>query len=385
MSFSTARYSRLKVAFSGALLVAALAGCASSGDKRAAPTVAADKQTSELVDLFEGFGEPVAAEQTSALEQENAAEVTDLSALDELDAAGDAFEDADLEIPEVSFVSPVHVAAWDVIQGGSIGHSMITGKQPHALVRPVAVSVRGEYVYIVDEGAAAVLRYDMASRRLDKILDLRAEVMGTVADIYVNPDFSFYLTDTDRGRVLFYDRDGRLLQTFKNYFNMVKPVAVTIMPNGDLVVADGHYDHLLRFNSAGMLLTTYGGRGSESGKFLNITVMASGPDGMYVGARVGRHVQVVGEDGMYRYSFEGGELVFPSAIVVDGLNRSYVADYMDNNIKVFDRGRLVTTIGGHGGGPGKFMRITDMWLDGEFLYVVDSLNARIQIGHLLPE
>ncbi len=361
-----------------------MAGCSSTGEKASGPEVQTDSQTAELLELFEGFGEESVGGDAE-VEPEVGVGITDISVLEELGAGSDAFDDSELKIPEVNFVSPVHVAAWDVIQGGHVGAAIISGRQIHQLTRPVAVATRGEYVYIVDEGVDAVLRFDLASRRLEQVLDLRAAVTGAAADIYVNPDFSFYLTDTDGSRVLLYDRHGRMIQEFKNYFNMVKPVALGLLEGGDLVVADAHYDHVLRFNSAGTLLATYGGRGTESGKFLNITVMATGPDGMYVGTRVGRHVQVIGADGMYRYSFEEAALAFPSAIVVDDMNRSYVADYMDNTIKVFDRGRLVTTLGGHGAGPGRFMRVTDMWLDGEFLYVVDSLNARIQIGHLLPE
>lgn len=370
MSFSTARYRWLKVAcLCGALQ---LIGCAGP-QQASAPVVADDRAAAELVELFED---------TDAKKHEGAVPAVESQFV--------PFAEEFSEVPDVSF-SPlptmdatVDVYHWDVITGGAVGN-FITGVVDGRLKRPVAVAARSDYIYIVDAGLDAVLLYDQASGRLSSILDLKAAVAGEVADIYVAKDLSFYITDTDGGRVLQYDRRGRLIQVFSNYFNLTKPVAVNVLESGDVVVADGHFDHILHFNNTGQLLATYGGRGEGAAQFINITSMALGPDGFYVGARVGRRVQVVSLSGDYSYSFEDGRVIFPTAIVVDRDNRSYVADMMDNQIKVFDRGRLIATIGGTGSAPGKFMRVTDMWLDERFLYIVDSLNARIQVARLVPE
>lgn len=371
MSFSTARISRLKVV---ACIVGALqlAGCA--GPKQAAvPVVAKERSAAELVELFEDAATPKAEPAVPA----EGGQVT-------------PFTEELSELPDVSF-SPlpaaetvVEVYHWDVVSGGAIGN-FISGEVDAKLKRPVAVAVRANFIYIVDAGLDEVLRYDQVKGKLTSLLDLKAEVAGEVADIYVAKDMSFYITDTDGGRVLQYDPQGRLVRTFANHFNLTKPVSVKLLDSGDLVVADGHYDHILHFSPSGELLATYGGRGEGGAQFTNTTSMALGPDGFYVGARVGRRLQVVSLNGSYNYSFEEGRVIFPSAIVVDRNNRAYVADLMDNQIKVFDRGRMVATIGGSGAQLGKFMRVTDLWLDDRFLYVVDSLNARIQIARLVPE
>lgn len=287
-------------------------------------------------------------------------------------------------LPTPQDIVNIRIFGWHVIDGVPIGN-FFTGVAQHGFRRPVAVAVQGDYLYVVDEGADILYRFDLLAKRIEALLDLKAEVKGEVADIYVDKDFSFYLTDTDAGRVIHYDLDGRVLQVFRDHFNMVRPVAVTRLENGDVVVADGHYDHLLQFNSMGKLIAAYGGRGEGVAEFLNIMTMAKGPDGYYVGARVGRRLQVLGRDGGYRYAFEEGAVVFPASIAVDRNNRSYVADYMDNTIKVFDRGSLIGTIGRFGTGVGQFKRITDLWLDGHLLYIVDSLNGRIQVARLSPE
>ena len=370
MSFSCTRYRWFKVAFfSGALL---LAGCA--GSQRLVAPVVVDRSAAELVELFE--------------DSESSSKNLPLSP-----SVGQQFVPFTEDFSELPDRAPPSLAAldtsvevyhWDVITGGAVGNA-VTGVVDFRLKRPVAVSVQGDYIYIVDAGLEAVLRYDQRDGRMSSVLDLRVAVSGEVADIYVAADHGFYITDTEGGRVLRYDSDGRLKQVFSNHFNLTKPVAVSVLEGGDLVVADGYFDHILQFNSDGELLATYGGRGEAAAQFINITSMSVGPDGFYAGARVGRRIQVLSFKGDYNYSFEEGRVIFPAAIVVDRNNRGYVADVMDNQIKVFDRGRMVGVIGGSGAGTGRFMRITDMWLDERFLYVVDSLNGRIQVARLVPE
>ncbi len=391
MSFSISRRTGYQVALSlfGGMLL--LAGCTSVPFGQGSVE---DDESAELASLFDAFDEApqvpdVAKPVSPELDSSPPPELEkDISFLDEIEGIveGEELEgDVSGSISEAPIIlSAVHLSDWEIIRGGLIGNA-ITGIVETSFQRPVALSARGEYVYIVDAGLRAILRYDRASGRLESVLDLNGVIRGEVADIYVNPDFSFYLADPDGARVLLFDRFGRLLQVFKNDLNMAKPVAVAVLDNGHIVVADGHYDYLVRFNSLGTMVATYSARGLDAGEFLNILTMAAGPDGYYVAARVGRKLQVVSREGVYRYSFEEGAALFPSAIVVDDENRSYVADYMDDRIKVFDRGRLVAVVGHHGFGPGQFQRITDLWLDDQFLYVADSLNGRIQIARIAAQ
>ncbi|MFC1747915.1 NHL repeat-containing protein [Pseudomonadota bacterium] len=370
MSFSSPRYRWLKVT-AIILGLAQLTGCA--GFTSFSSSSKDDRDAAELAELFDDSDR---AEDEAPVEDDSAAILESV-----IEEVPESEEEAMLPLPVLD--APLTVYDWEVISGGMVGNKL-SGITDSTFKRPVAVAARSEYVYVVDEGLDAVLRYDQATGRITEILDLKSAVTGEVADIYVDKDFSFYITDTDGGRVLLYDRHGRLVRVFKDRFNLTKPVSVNVLDGGDVVVADGHFDHILRFTNAGKLIAAYGGRGSDVAQFTNITAMALGPDGFYVGARVGRKVQVLSMDGHYAYSFGEGQVIFPAAIVVDSGNKSYVADHMDHQIKVFDRGRLIATIGRAGSAPGQFMRVTDMWLDDTFLYIVDSLNARIQVARLAP-
>ncbi|VAW83127.1 hypothetical protein MNBD_GAMMA16-436 [hydrothermal vent metagenome] len=248
------------------------------------------------------------------------------------------------------------------------------------LMRPTAVAVRDGYMYVVDMGLDLVIRFDLATKIAEPLVELSGITKGDVADIFVAGDGSFYLTDTEGARVLHFSPKGKLKRTLKNRLNMARPVAVyEESSTGNIYIADGFFDHVLAFNRLGELFTSIGGRGSDPGEFLNITAMTLGPDGFYIGSRVGQHVQVLKGNGEYLYSLEQGPLVFPLGMAATDDSRVYVSDYWDNSIKVFERGLFVDSVGGTGVTPGKFKRITDLYLDKGLLYAVDSLNGRVQV------
>ncbi len=248
------------------------------------------------------------------------------------------------------------------------------------LVRPTAVAVRDGYIYVVDMGLDLVVRFDLITKAAAPLVELSGITKGDVADIFVASDHSFYLTDTERARVLHFNPKGKLQRILKNRLNMGHPVAVYEEDaTGNIYIADGFFDHVLVFNRLGELFTSVGARGDNPGEFLNITTMALGPDGFYIGARVGEHVQVLQGNGEYLYSLEQGPLVFPLGMAATDDFRVYVSDYWDNSIKIFERGRFIDSFGGTGVTPGKFKRITDLFLDNGLLYAVDSLNARVQV------
>lgn len=271
----------------------------------------------------------------------------------------------------------------EIIRGGPQGNAL-TGVRYAQFIRPVAVAARGNDVFVIDAGQELLFKYDRTMRSLDVVMNLRGVLVGEASDIYVARDLSFYIADPMGSRVLQFDRRGRLVRTYSNAANLARPVAVSVEEaSGRVLVADGVYDHILVFDSFGNLVASGGGRGSDAGQFLNITAMASGVDGFYITARFGQRVQVLAEDGKYRYSMPQGDVTFPTAIAVDGDGRVYVSDFIDNAIKIYGEGRLMGRIGITGSGLGEFRHITDLWFDEGLIYVADSLNGRVQVLRVL--
>ena len=386
MSFSASqkpRASLIKAALFSILCTAMLAGCSMFGSK--SDTEERDAKLAAI--LFSEEDEVI--EETETAETGEAAEVV---------PPEDVIAD---EVPEQLVITPEETVVptlfrsdaeraqdgilqyWEAITGGQMAGSAalnwIVGDRHVNFVRPVAVCVQGDLVYIVDMGLHSVFRYHRVTGEVERVLDILDVVSGDVADIFVTKDLAFYLTDTYGSRVLRFDHKGKLQQVYQNRLNLVRPVGVVEDEvTGSVMIADGEFDHVLIFNKIGDLYASLGRRGEEPGEFLNITAMAVTDQDVFVASRVGGKIQALSREGEYLYSLEQDVMRFPLSMEA-GQGRVYTSEYMDNTIKIFERGRLVETFGGTGVTPGKFKRITDLWLDNDFLFAVDSLNGRIQV------
>ena len=76
-----------------------------------------------------------------------------------------------------------------------------------------------------------------------------------------------------------------------------------------------------------------------------------------------------------------GSFRVATGVAIDAADRTYVADFENHRIQVFDdRGTFLTSFGSHGRDPGQFERPTDLDFDSDGrIYVVDFGNNRIQV------
>ena len=88
-------------------------------------------------------------------------------------------------------------------------------------------------------------------------------------------------------------------------------------------------------------------------------------------------VVVLGPKGEVSEVIGRGHLVLPMALAVDHAGRVFVADEVDQRILVFRGPRLI-------GRSGTFGRIESLALDGDRLYVADSLLGRVQVVLVAP-
>jgi hypothetical protein len=264
--------------------------------------------------------------------------------------------------------------------------SFVVGDDSFNLSRPVAIGMRSNIMYIADADVGVIFKYFLDSGNMIPLREAGDQVLGEVTDIYVRRDHSFYATDTLGKRVLYFSPSGELLQIFSNGPNISRPIAVTLNEsNGELMVADEVYSHVVSFNPQGEPLFGMGGRGDEPGKFRIITDMLKTDEGYYISDRIELAVQFLDLQGNYVDHFGERDLVFPTAIARDKYGRMFVADKSDSSIKVFKDKRLISRVGKNGYGKGEFRYISDMKYHNGRLYVVDSLNGRIQVFDVLPE
>lgn len=286
------------------------------------------------------------------------------------------------------------LSAESIIYGGRRSYKGFSGQLSRLVIGetdeiklqdPVAIGGVDGLLYIVDAGPKIVYKYDLVTNEIEPIEEIATHFEGAPGNIYVAKDRSFYIVDSIGKKVLHFTEHGQLLTTYQDLANLSRPMDVLVNEEtGDVLVADGSFSRVVVFNNFGKAINAIGQRGTGPGRFRAITYMTSGADGLYILDRLELPVQVLDWQGNYRYSFGENELLFPNAIAVDKDQRAYISDRSTNTIQVYQNGQLIMTFGGGGSAPGRFRLITSMWVNGNLLYVADSLNRRVQVLRINP-
>jgi DNA-binding beta-propeller fold protein YncE len=245
---------------------------------------------------------------------------------------------------------------------------------------PVGVAASGDRVWIADAGWRQLFRLE---RSRDQLVSLGPYASAFAADhatsMQPTSDGGLWLADPGGRRVIQLDSIGRVRRTLSDERLASRPVAVVATESpGDVYVADSTEAKIVVFEPFGRVLRRFGGD-----KLQSVAAMVRGPDGLYVVDRLAQQVVVFGFDGAVRLTFGEGTLVSPRAIAVDAARRVFVADDADQRIKVFLDGEPIAVFGG--GAGTRFGKIDALAVDGQLLYVADSLNARVQILLVSPE
>jgi len=292
---------------------------------------------------------------------------------------------------------------------------VIAGDDVQKLQRPVAIDLRGEILIIADSGyihedrgmailtpgesvadaglrvtdksIGVIYKYNLRTERMSYLLGTGDHIVGDVSDVYLASDMSFYVTDVDGRRALHFSSDGSLLKVYKHPPNIFRPIAITVdEKRKQVLVADETYSHIVSFDmDKAEPIYGMGDRGTGPGRFRIITDMIKIPDGYLVSDRIELRVQVLDNEGNYVANFGQGIVTFPTALATDKAGRVYVSDKADSTIKVFQAGKLIDQVGRNGYGAGEFRYISDMKVLDNQLYVVDSLNGRIQVFEFVSQ
>jgi sugar lactone lactonase YvrE len=159
--------------------------------------------------------------------------------------------------------------------------------------------------------------------------------------IRVDRDGFLWITDgrnrDGRGQQVFkYTRDGQLLMTLgtkgvagegPDRFN--GPCDVAVAENGDIFVADGHWNaRIVKFSKDGTFLKAWGRKGSGPGEFdVPHTLVIDKRGRLLVGDRSNKRIEIFDQDG--RYLTEWTHLGSPSGMFISADDTLYVVDYND--------------------------------------------------------
>jgi peptidylglycine monooxygenase len=173
---------------------------------------------------------------------------------------------------------------------------------------------------------------------------------GTLAEPhYINkaPDGSLLVADRDAHQILRFDAGGRLLQAigtrhaphFNAPFN--SPTAAAQSASGEIYVADGYGNsNVHRFTADGRFIESWGGQGTEAGKFTTPHAVAIDSEGrVLVADRENNRVQVFRRDGHFLGAW--GDFYHPMQIWIDGRGLVFVTDQVPRISLLSHDGRLI--------------------------------------------
>lgn len=197
-----------------------------------------------------------------------------------------------------------------------------------------------------------------------------------------------YVADAGNGSVKKLRTDGSIVTEWSGFD---RPVAVTVAPDGAVLVADFLADQVIELDGAGAVVRRWSESGSGPGAFDAPAGIAMGPAGdLYVSdfynhriqrfTREGRFVSAWGARGI-----RSGRFRYPAGLAIDRAGRLLVADAFNHRVQVFStEGRYQGKWGGlgfglGGGRPGWFRVAKEVAVDSAgAVYVADAFNGRVQ-------
>jgi DNA-binding beta-propeller fold protein YncE len=156
------------------------------------------------------------------------------------------------------------------------------------------------------------------------------------------------------GRVLVYDHRGQAVRQWDMPTNEAgNPEGTCALKDGRIAVADTHYSRVVFFDRDGKVLSTLGIDGPDAGQFrYPVSIVQDDDENIYVCEYGGNdRVQKFTPDGQFILAFGGngtqpGQFQRASGMIYrDG--KIYIADAINNRIQVFDTdGRFIAILGG---------------------------------------
>ncbi len=202
------------------------------------------------------------------------------------------------------------------------------------------------------------------------------------------------VADTHYNRVLRYTPEGELLvdRTLggtmgqgPGEFGLVSDV-VRDATHNYYVSEYGEYDRIQKFTPEGTFTLQWGGHGTNPGQFMRPQHLEIDVDGLvWVADACNHRIQVFDEMGklVKMWGTQGsdvGQMYYPYCIALDGKGHVYVCEFGNHRVQKFTLdGKSVACWGSAGRKPGQLNTPWALVLDSkERVHVIDSMNHRVQ-------
>lgn len=296
------------------------------------------------------------------------------------------------EKPRIRFVrsfaseSDLRTSAWASFVRG------LTGANPNAIQQPtgLALSPDERHLYVTAAMFSSVLDVDLESGAFRRVAAAEGARPARPVGVAVDAEGNLYVADSKEAVVLAYRPDGALLRRIGKG-TLERPTAIAVDRRRQVlyVVESGTTTsphHAVEvFALDGRHLKTFGGRGTDPGRFNFPTQITVAPNGdLFVSDTLNFRVQVLSPDGDVVAIFgEVGagprQFLKVKGIAVDAFANLHVVDGEAGIVQILNsRYEPLMAYGGVGESPGKFLVPTAIAIDSKNrIYVADYVAQRI--------
>jgi DNA-binding beta-propeller fold protein YncE len=250
------------------------------------------------------------------------------------------------------------------------------------------------HLYVLSRGAQPITEFDENGKfirsfgeglftrshglRIDKEGNIWATDVGAHTVMKISPKGEVLLTLGTKGKAGEWNEAAQ-----SRLFN--EPNDIVFAPNGDFFVTQGHTPgagkgdpRVLKFDKNGNFIKTWGGKGTEPGKFdvaHGIAIDAKGL--LWVTDRENQRIQIFDQEGKYvrEVKFAG----LPCALDIGRQNIYMVNGFAGQLLKLDLDGKVLAAVGKPGNGVGQFgeAHFVAVGPKGD-IYVADSVNRAVQ-------
>ena len=208
----------------------------------------------------------------------------------------------------------------------------------------------------------------------------------TPTGVALSPDGFLYVTDYKNNSVLKFDEDGRYVgQILPGDVPFDAPVGIAFDSKKNLYVVEEKGSRVRKFDPKGALLATYGGPGTETGKFRGPRGIAIGPrDEIYVADYDNHRIQEFNANFAWvrnlRFRDSGRRPASPRGLAIDREGKLWACFSNIHHVARFDaQGNTDLVVGDEGTGLGQFEEPRYIAFDvRNNFFVTDYNNGRIQ-------
>lgn len=272
--------------------------------------------------------------------------------------------------------------------------SFLLGKKSKTEINPTAICrLTPDRLCITDSVNGAVIIIDNNGKVKKKITRARGLRLASPVSVCSDDRGSFYVADSANRIVLKFGTGLKFQKIFIAHPGArITGIVFGAFKGGAFYCTDTPNHRILCFNRDGRLTNSFGERGTGPVQFNFPTHITADDRYLYVTDAMNFRVQVLTHTGEFVRAIGsmgrgGGNFSKPKGLAVDQKRRIYTADAMFDNIQIFSlNGDFLYYFGGPGHKEGEFWMPADVMTDNDnHIWVTDTYNHRLQVFKLSEE